>query len=68
LGLESGNVRPIYIGDDSTDEYAFRALEQSGVGILVSEQSRSTAARYLLKDSAEVERLLRALTPDLPAS
>ena len=68
LGLESGNVRPIYIGDDSTDEDAFRALEQSGVGILVSEQSRSTAARYLLKDSAEVERLLRALTPDLPAS
>src|SRR5437667_6170169 len=61
LGLESGNVRPIYIGDDSTDEDAFRALEQSGVGILVSEQSRSTAARYLLKDSAEVERLLRAL-------
>src|SRR5438046_2151894 len=61
LGLESGNVRPIYIGDDSTDEDAFRALEQSGVGILVSEQSRSTAARYLLKDSAEVERLLRGL-------
>ncbi len=38
LGLEHGKVRPIYIGDDRTDEDAFRALEQRGVGILVSEE------------------------------
>jgi trehalose 6-phosphate phosphatase len=64
LGLESpsAGIRPIYIGDDNTDEDAFRALEQSGVGILVSEQSQSTAARYLLKDPVEVERFLRELT------
>jgi alpha,alpha-trehalase len=65
LGLERGNVRPIYIGDDRTDEDAFRALEQSGIGILVSEQSQPTAARYSLKDPAEVERFLRALTAHL---
>jgi trehalose 6-phosphate phosphatase len=59
LGLEHGKVRPIYIGDDRTDEDAFRALEKSGTGILVSEQPRSTAASYSLKDPTEVERFLR---------
>jgi alpha,alpha-trehalase len=69
LGLESrlGGIRPIYIGDDQTDEDAFRALEQRGIGILVSEQSQPTAARYSLKNPAEVERFLRALTATLPA-
>lgn len=67
LGLESrsGGIRPIYIGDDSTDEDAFRALEQRGIGILVSEQSQPTAARYSLKNPGEVERFLRALTATL---
>ena len=61
LDLERGKVRPIYIGDDRTDEDAFRALERCGVGILVSEQPRSTAARYALTNPAEVERFLREL-------
>jgi trehalose-phosphatase len=62
LGLERAKVRPIYIGDDRTDEDAFRALGRRGIGILVSEQPRSTAARYALKNPAEVERFLRKLT------
>jgi trehalose-phosphatase len=62
LGLERGNIRPIYIGDDRTDEDVFRALEQRGIGILVSEQSQPTAARYSLKNPVEVECFLRALT------
>lgn len=70
LGLESrsGGIRPIYIGDDSTDEDAFRALEQRGIGILVSDQSQPTAAHYSLYDPAGVERFLRALTARLPAA
>ena len=67
LGLKGGNVRPIYIGDDATDEDAFRALEQRGIGILVSEQSQPTAAKYSLKDPAEVEYFLPALSAHLPA-
>ena len=63
-GLERATVRPIYIGDDRTDEDAFRALGQRGVGILVSEQPRPTAARYSLKDPTEVERFLRELSCD----
>src|SRR5204863_6856831 len=61
LGLERGNIRPIYIGDDRTDEDAFRALEQRGIGILVSEEPRATAASYSLRDPSEVERFLREL-------
>ena len=59
VGLKHGKVHPIYIGDDRTDEDAFRALGQRGVGILVSEEPRPTAASYSLKDPAEVERFLR---------
>jgi alpha,alpha-trehalase len=65
LGLERAKVRPIYIGDDRTDEDAFRGLGQCGVGILVSEQRRPTAASYSLKDPAEVDRFLRELVATL---
>jgi trehalose-phosphatase len=65
LGLDCANGRPIYVGDDRTDEDAFRALGQRGVGILVSEQPRPTAASYSLKDPAEVGRFLRELVATL---
>src|SRR6266496_4942359 len=68
LGLEQPEVLPLYIGDDVTDEDAFRTLEQRGVGIVVGKQSRSIAARYGLKDPGEVERFLRELAPRLLAS
>jgi alpha,alpha-trehalase len=65
FGMEGGTLHPIYIGDDTTDEDAFRALKQIGVGIVVSEKSRDTAATYSLKDPAEVERFLRELAARL---
>src|SRR5438034_11515042 len=65
LGLQLAKIRPIYIGDDRTDEDAFRALEKSGVGILVSEEPRPTAASYSLKEPTEVERFLRELVAAL---
>ena len=65
LRLEHAKVRPIYIGDDRTDEDAFRALEQCGVGILVSEEAIPTAASYSLRDPKEVERFLRELVATL---
>lgn len=48
---------PLYIGDDVTDEDAFRVL-QDGIGILVSEEPRPTAASYLLRDPDEVRQFL----------
>ena len=65
LGLAQSEVLPLYIGDDLTDEDAFRAIRQCGVGIVVSEQPRWTTARYALKNSTEVERFLDELVARL---
>ena len=59
LGL-SGAV-PLYLGDDITDEDAFKAVEENGIGILVAEEPRPTAATYSLRDTAEVRRFLEWL-------
>ena len=68
LQLESRprGIRPIFIGDDRTDEDAFCALEKRGIGILVSEQPQVTAANYWLKNPDEVECFLRELIARLP--
>ena len=59
LGLEK---RPfvIYVGDDRTDEDAFRALKDQALTIHVG-RSADTAARYRLKNVADVWRFLRTL-------
>ncbi|HYG64547.1 MAG TPA: trehalose-phosphatase [Thermoanaerobaculia bacterium] len=54
-------VVPLYIGDDVTDEDAFRVLEERGIGILVAEEPRPTAAAYSLRDPDEVRQLLERL-------
>jgi trehalose 6-phosphate phosphatase len=61
LGLGIPDVLPIYIGDDLTDEDAFRALRGRGIGILVSEHPQRSAAAYRLNDTDEVAALLRHL-------
>jgi trehalose-phosphatase len=68
LELESRprGIRPIFIGDDRTDEDAFCALEKRGIGILVSEQPQATAASYWLKNPDDVECFLRELIARLP--
>ena len=58
--LGGGHV-PFHLGDDTTDEDAFEFVACGGVGILVADEPRSTAARYRLKDAAEVGRFLERL-------
>lgn len=52
---------PIYVGDDVTDEDGFRALAARGIGIIVSDDARDTAARYRLRDPREVHVFLEQL-------
>ncbi|EAZ08844.1 hypothetical protein OsI_31105 [Oryza sativa Indica Group] len=56
------DVLPVYIGDDRTDEDAFKVLRRrgQGVGILVSKHPKETSASFSLQEPAEVmEFLLR---------
>ena len=48
---------PVYVGDDTTDEAAFRALGEEGVGVHVG-TGEDTAADYRIDDPSAVERLL----------
>jgi trehalose-phosphatase len=61
LQLEVDKVLPLYIGDDLTDEDAFRFLKGKGVGILVGEHGADTDADYRLKDLDQVKQLLHIL-------
>jgi trehalose 6-phosphate phosphatase len=59
LGLDRSNVVPIYVGDDITDEDAFRALSGRGITVVVRDhESRRTAADYAVADTGEVRRLI----------
>ena len=51
---------PIYIGDDQTDENAFKALHKKGINIRVG-KSKKTFADYYLKGYWEVSTLLRQM-------
>lgn len=58
--------RPLFVGDDLTDEAGFRAAETAGgFGILVGDRA-PTAARYALADVAAVHAWLAALAEGAP--
>lgn len=63
LNLNGDDVLPFYIGDDVTDEDAFRALEGSGIGIVVWDEPYETAASYSLKNPDEVREFLLRIIP-----
>ena len=65
LGFAGTDVLPVYIGDDVTDEDAFSVVAGRGLGILVAEAPRVTAADYRLKSPAEVQIFLQKLTTAL---
>ncbi|HZD80018.1 MAG TPA: trehalose-phosphatase [Actinomycetota bacterium] len=56
-------VVPLYVGDDLTDEDAFRVVRGSGIGIVVrgEDDARPTAARYTLRDTGETRALLEGI-------
>ncbi|KAF8109911.1 hypothetical protein N665_0089s0030 [Sinapis alba] len=60
---ESKDVLPVYIGDDRTDEDAFKVLRErgQGLGIVVSESPKETNASYSLQDPSQVKEFLKRL-------
>lgn len=60
--LIHGSTRPlkIYIGDDRTDEDAFRILSERDISVLVRKRAK-TFARYYVNNVSEVTRFLETL-------
>ena len=52
---------PIYIGDDETDQDAFRAIRRIGLGIAVGPRNKKGSARHSLRNPNEVRLFLKRL-------
>ena len=62
LGLDRQAVTPVYLGDDTTDEDAFRVIQKRGIGIVVGREGEPSLARFALEDTGEVTSLLARIT------
>jgi len=63
--IEGDEVPALFIGDDTTDEDAFRALSGRGEGVLVSEsEPKQTAATAFARSPGEVAELILRLADD----
>lgn len=68
LGLNSPETLPIYLGDDTTDEDAFRALKPNGLSIRIvgpDQTHKPTAADYSLRDPDQVAAFFAQLLQHL---
>lgn len=60
LGRKS-KILPVFIGDDVTDEDAFCAIKERGIGILVGKTKPYTCANYSLRNYTEVKSFLELI-------
>lgn len=61
LELIQPGIIPVFIGDDLTDEDAFKVLDKVGLSVVVGAESRKTAAKYRLQSVDEVREFLDKL-------
>ncbi|MEW6557352.1 MAG: trehalose-phosphatase [Elusimicrobiota bacterium] len=54
---------PVYIGDDTTDEDAFKMLK-NGITVRIGKLTKSNA-NYYLKNQSEIIKFLKTLSPEL---
>jgi len=59
-GPKAGRTLPIYIGDDKTDEDAFKALRRKGLTVHVGSRA-DTNARFKIKDAKTAHEFLKKL-------
>lgn len=60
LKQRAHRIFPVYVGDDVTDEDAFKTLKDEGLTIFVGRPKKSLA-KYYLNDTAEVNQLLKLI-------
>lgn len=60
LAAENPGKVIVYLGDDRTDEDAFKALGEYGIGVLVRSRWRKTAATYRIRPPEELLLFLEA--------
>ncbi len=65
LELDREKAVPMYIGDDLTDENAFREIKKDGIGILVATEEKKTEAHYVLADTDAVRAFLKRLSTSI---
>lgn len=61
MELDMDQYLRMFIGDDITDEDAFEAIREEGIGIIVGEHGEKTAASFHLRDTSEVTDFLEQL-------
>jgi trehalose 6-phosphate phosphatase len=54
----TGGALPIYLGDDQTDQGAFREIKGKGITVFVGDRQLAPGTDYYLKDSSEVVEFL----------
>ena len=60
--LETERIITVFLGDDTTDEDAFRVLHRpDGWSVFITGEKTSSAADYYLESVGEVEELLDRL-------
>ena len=67
LGLATGRELVCYVGDDETDEDAFRCLGRADLGVRVGPEVQTTQAEYRVEDTGDVRRWLEWLTSRPPS-
>ncbi len=60
-----GKMIPVYIGDDTTDEDAFRALKNKGLTMRVG-KIKGSSAQHFIKNVDGVYKLIKSMLKSLP--
>ena len=65
LGLSWDESSVVYIGDDVTDQFAFRVIRTRGTGIMVSEKSKPSAAHFRVSSTYDVRELFEKMIEEV---